>query len=117
MTDQLSMLSSEQRRQSDELSEMRKMHMDLMRSVAELCGRLDVFNAQHDNTAKNQAIMQSEIKAVASKVDGLMLDQASNKFILDLVRNINKYVVMAAVSALGSGGVAIYSLISKGVGS
>lgn len=116
MTDQISVLSNEQRRQSDELSEMRKMHMDLMRSVAELCGRLDVFNAQHENTAKNQAIMQSEIKAVASKVDGLMLDQASNKFTLDLVRNINKYVVMAAVSALGSGGAAIYAIVSKGVG-
>lgn len=116
MTSPIAALSNEQKRQSDELSEMRKMHMELMRSVAELCGRLDVIKAQYDNASKVQGDMQSELKAVTSKVDTLMLDQASNKFTLDLVRNINKYVVMAAVSALGSGGAAIYAIVSKGVG-
>lgn len=114
MTDRITALSSEQRRQSDELSEMRKMHMELMRSVAELCGRLDVIKAQYDNSAKIQVSMQAEIKAVTVKVDGLMLDQASNKFTMELVRNINKYVVTAALSAVGGGGAAIYFAL-KGV--
>lgn len=116
MTNQISALSNEQKRQSDELSEIRKMHMELMRSVAELCGRLDVIKAQYENSAKIQATMQSEIKAVTVKVDGLMLDQASNKFTMELVRNINKYVVTAALSAVGGGGAAIYFAM-KGIGS
>lgn len=115
MTDRIGMLSTEQKRQSDELSEMRKMHVELMRSVAELCGRLDVIKTQYDNAAKIQSSMQAEIRAITVKVDGLMLDQASNKFTLDLVRNINKYVVTAALSAVGGGGAAIYFAL-KGVG-
>lgn len=108
MTDRINALSDEQRRQSDELGEMRKMHIELMRSVGELCGRLDVVKTQYENMAKLQSTMQSEMRAVATKVDGLMLDQASNKFTMELVRKINNYVVMAAVSAIASGGVAAY---------
>lgn len=116
MTNQMTAISTEQKRQSDELSEMRKMHMELMRSVSELCGRLDVIKVQYDNASKIQASMQSEIKAVSSKVDGLMLDQASNKFTMELVRNINKYVVTAALSAIGGSVSAIYFAL-KGIGS
>lgn len=114
MTDRISALSDEQRRQSDELGEMRKMHIELMRSVGELCGRLDVVKTQYENMAKLQSTMQQEMRAVSTKVDGLMIDQASNKFTMELVRNINKYVVMAVVSAVGSGGVAAYFAI-KGI--
>lgn len=115
MTSQIAVLSNEQKRQSDELSEMRKMHMELMRSVAELCGRLDVIKAQYDNSAKIQGSMQSELKAVASKVDGLMLEQASNKFTLDLVRKINNYVIITAVGSVGAVG-AVASMFFKGHG-
>lgn len=115
MTSQIAVLSNEQKRQSDELSDMRKMHMELMRSVAELCGRLDVIKVQYENSAKFQTTMQSELNVVATKVDGLMIEQASNKFTLDLVRKINNYVIITAVGSVGSIG-AVASMFFKGHG-
>lgn len=115
MSNPINALSNEQRRQSEELSEMRKMHIEQMRSVAELCGRLDVIKAQYDNSARVQVTMQSEIKVVMAKVDGVLLDQAANRFTLDMVRNIYKGVLMAAVSALGACGSAIF-IVMKGMG-
>jgi len=113
MTSPIAALSNEQKRQSDEQSEMRKMHMELMRSVAELCGRLDVIKAQYDSAAQVQTAMQSDLKMVTSKVDGLMIEQASNKFTLDLVRKINNYVIITAVGSIGSIG-AVASMFFKG---
>lgn len=117
MTSQIAALTNEQKRQSDEMSELRKMHTDLIRSVAELCGRLDVINTQYEHSSKAQETIRGDVRAISAKVDGLLLDQASNKMPLEFIKNIQKYALTAAISALGTGGTAIYSMLSKGIGS
>lgn len=91
------------------------MHMELMRSVTELCGKLDVVKTQYEHSAKNQTALQNDLRSLATKVDGVLLDQAANRFTLDMVRNIYKGVLMAAVSALGACGSAIF-IVMKGMG-
>lgn len=117
MTSQIAALTNEQKRQSDEMSELRKMHTDLIRSVAELCGRLDVINTQYEHSSKAQETIRGDVRSLSAKVDGLLLDQATNKMPMEFIRNIQRYAITASVSAVGAGGTAIYTLVKQGIGS
>lgn len=104
MTDALSAIHQEQRRVSDELSAMRSMHMELMKSVSELCGKMDILTT-----------VQSELRSHRDDINALKLTQASNQFFIDQIKNINRAVMIAALSAVGSGGLAVYMALKGGV--
>lgn len=114
MSDPLAAIQNEQRRQSDEIAAMRAMHIELMQGVGTLCTKLGVLEVQYNQALSSQNDLRRTIKDHGAKIEELRLSQASSQYFVDLVKNLNRYVFVFAISAVGSLCAALYTA-SKGL--
>lgn len=110
MTELLSAVQSEQRRQSEEMAAMRSMHMDLIKGMSELVTRLGIFEVQHREAMSRDTEVRGILREHTEKIEGLRISQASNEYVISLVKAANRNIFLAMIGAMGSAGAAAFTI-------
>lgn len=116
MTDQLSAVQNEQKRQSEELSAMRGMHVELMKGVGDLVTKLGIFEVQHREVTNRLAEMRQEVRGHGDKIEAIRISQASNEFIISTGKSLARNALLAMLGGAGSVGAAIFMAVKAGGG-
>src|SRR5678815_5404621 len=110
MTD-IQSLQNEHRRMSEELSALRSMHLGVIKSVGTLCTELKVLSTLVTTANTRYEEMRGSIKEHSAQIKALEQSQAANAYFIDLVKSINRWVVIASLSAAGALSCALYVLV------
>lgn len=113
MNDELHHLRSEQARQSEELQAVRTMHIEVLKSVGELCTKLGILDTLVEKSNERFEEMRATLREHGGQIKILEHNQAANAYFIDLVKSINKWVVIASISAVGALACAFYVLIKS----
>lgn len=111
MTDPLHAIQNEQRRVSDELAAMRGMHVELMKGVGDLCAQLKVLEVQYRESISRQHEMRDVLREHAEKIEAMRINQAGNEYFINLVKTINRNIILALVAAATSAGGAMFVIL------
>lgn len=114
MSDELNHLRSEQMRQSEELHAVRTMHIEVLKSVGELCTKLGILDTLVEKSNERFEEMRGQIREHSGQIKSLEYNQAANAYFIDLVKSINKWVVIASLSAVGALACALYVIMKAG---
>lgn len=114
MSEDIRQLQEQQRRTSEELSAVRSMHLEVIKSVGTLCTRLEVISTLVNTSNERFDEMRSSLKEHSVQIKSLEQTQAANAYFIDLVKSINRWVITASVAAAGSLSCALYVLQTAG---
>lgn len=114
MSDAIAAIQSEQKRQSEEMAAMRGMHMEQMKGITSLCGKLDVLDVQYRQSLADNADTKALLRDYGEKIEQLRINQASNEYFMTQVKNLNSKAILIVLGAMGSVGAAAYT-VAKGL--
>lgn len=106
MTELLTAVQSEQKRQSDEIAAMRTMHLDLMQGMSELVAKLSILEVQYREGANREAESRRTLKEHGDKIEDIRRSMAANEYFVGLVKSANRNIFLAALAAMASAGFA-----------